>query len=143
MAGVVAKLTRIKVNIIDDFLTPENVAELLNLCNRHCLWTASMMLNKRALILHCRFNKIPLIVSGGAGVSSIRLKLRGGSIKKQNKTNVSEATCQLRARGICKKPREILALPVFTQSTIHISKRRCLRSIGWLALWWRMVQRWW
>ncbi|MCP5979028.1 ThiF family adenylyltransferase, partial [Klebsiella pneumoniae] len=47
---------RIKVNIIDDFLTPENVTELLNPVPDIVLDCIDDVKAKLALMLHCRFN---------------------------------------------------------------------------------------
>ena len=77
---------RIKVNIIDDFLTPENVAELLNPVPDIVLDCIDDVKAKLALMLHCRFNKIPLIVSGGAGGKLDPLKIRVADLSKQSKT---------------------------------------------------------
>ena len=40
---------------------------------------------KLALMLHCRFNKIPLIVSGGAGGKLDPLKIRVADLSKPNR----------------------------------------------------------
>lgn len=69
---------RVQLNLIDDFLTPDNVATLLP--NRQQAKQAAAeqrpivildcvddMSAKLAIALHCRFNKLKLICSGGAG----------------------------------------------------------------------------
>ena len=66
---------RIKVNVIDDFLTSENVADLLMSKPDVVLDCIDDVKAKLALMLHCRFNKIPLIVSGGAGGKIDPLKI--------------------------------------------------------------------
>ena len=58
---------RIKINLVDDYLTPDNVKELLECKPDVVLDCIDDVKAKLALMLHCRFNKIPLIVSGGAG----------------------------------------------------------------------------
>lgn len=68
----------IRLNLIDDFLTTDNVTSLLP--NRQTVKTLQNagksviildcvddMNAKLAIALHCRFNKIKLIMSGGAG----------------------------------------------------------------------------
>lgn len=68
----------VTLQLVDDFLTPENVASLLP--NRVTAQAASAanrpiiildcvddMQAKLAIALHCRFNKIKLICAGGAG----------------------------------------------------------------------------
>lgn len=111
---------RIKVNIIDDFLTPENVTELLNPVPDIILDCIDDVKAKLALMLHCRFNKIPLIVSGGAGGKLDPLKIRVADLSKtEQDPMLAKLRSQLRARGICKSQRRNLVLPVFTQSIIH------------------------
>ena len=69
---------KIKLELIDDFLTPENVADLLP--SRDTAKQAALegqaiivldcvddMSAKLAIALHCRFNKLKLICAGGAG----------------------------------------------------------------------------
>lgn len=69
---------KITVNLVDDFLTVENVAALLP--NRDTAKTAAQqgkpmvvldcvddMNAKLAIALHCRFNKLKLVCAGGAG----------------------------------------------------------------------------
>ena len=82
---------RIKINVVDDYLTPENVKELLANTPDVVLDCIDDVKAKLALMLHCRFNKIPLIVSGGAGGKLDPLKIR---------------VADLRAKGICKKSKE-------------------------------------
>ncbi|WLP93962.1 tRNA threonylcarbamoyladenosine dehydratase [Psychrobacter sp. M13] len=69
---------KIQLELIDDFLTPENVADLLP--SRYTAKQAALegqaiivldcvddMSAKLAIALHCRFNKLKLICAGGAG----------------------------------------------------------------------------
>lgn len=125
---------RIKVNIIDDFLTPENVAELLNPVPDIVLDCIDDVKAKLALMLHCRFNKIPLIVSGGAGGKLDPLKIRVADLSKtEQDPMLAKLRSQLRARGICKSQREIWHY-LYLLNRQSIFKRRCL-PIGWVALW--------
>jgi tRNA A37 threonylcarbamoyladenosine dehydratase len=56
-----------QVNTIEDFVTPENVQELLN-SNMHYVVDATDSIKaKAAMIAHCKRNKIPVITIGGAG----------------------------------------------------------------------------
>ena len=133
---------RIKVNIIDDFLTPENVAELLNPVPDIVLDCIDDVKAKLALMLHCRFNKIPLIVSGGAGGKLDPLKIRVADLSKtEQDPMLAKLRSQLRARGICKSQKRNLALPVFTQSTIHFQAQMSAHRRGCAVV--AMVQRWW
>ena len=58
---------RIKINLIEDYLSAENIKEILAETPDLILDCIDDVKAKLALMLHCRFNKIPLIVSGGAG----------------------------------------------------------------------------
>ena len=81
---------RIKVNVIDDFLTSENVADLLMSKPDVVLDCIDEVKAKLALMLHCRFNKIRVADLSKTEQDPMLAKLRS----------------QLRAKGICKKPKE-------------------------------------
>lgn len=98
---------RIKVNLIDDYLSPENVKEILAGNPDIILDCIDDVKAKFALMLHCRFNKIPLIVSGGAGGKLDPLKIRVADLSKtEQDPMLAKLRTQLRAKGICKKPKE-------------------------------------
>ncbi|UOH74582.1 tRNA threonylcarbamoyladenosine dehydratase [Acinetobacter schindleri] len=98
---------RIKVNLIDDYLTPENVKEILAGKPDIILDCIDDVKAKFALMLHCRFNKIPLIISGGAGGKLDPLKIRVADLSKTEQgPMLAKLRAQLRAKGICKKPKE-------------------------------------
>jgi tRNA A37 threonylcarbamoyladenosine dehydratase len=98
---------RIKVNVIDDYLTPENVKEVLDPVPDIILDCIDDVKAKLALMLHCRFNKIPLIVSGGAGGKLDPLKIRVADLSKtEQDPMLAKLRAQLRSKGICKKPKE-------------------------------------
>lgn len=98
---------RIKVNLIDDYLTPENVKEILAGKPDIILDCIDDVKAKFALMLHCRFNKIPLVVSGGAGGKLDPLKIRVADLSKtEQDPMLAKLRTQLRAKGICKKPKE-------------------------------------
>ncbi|QIC60723.1 tRNA threonylcarbamoyladenosine dehydratase [Acinetobacter schindleri] len=98
---------RIKVNLIDDYLSPENVKEILAGNPDIILDCIDDVKAKFALMLHCRFNKIPLIVSGGAGGKLDPLKIRVADLSKtEQDPMLAKLRAQLRAKGICKKPKE-------------------------------------
>ena len=73
---------RIKINLIDDYLSAENIKELLAEAPDLILDCIDDVKAKLALMLHCRFNKIPLIVSGGAGGKLDPLKIRVADLSK-------------------------------------------------------------
>ncbi|ENU94803.1 hypothetical protein F970_02583 [Acinetobacter sp. CIP 102082] len=98
---------RMKVNVIDDYLTPENVKEVLDPVPDIILDCIDDVKAKLALMLHCRFNKIPLIVSGGAGGKLDPLKIRVADLSKtEQDPMLAKLRAQLRSKGICKKPKE-------------------------------------
>lgn len=98
---------RIKINLIDDYLTPENVKEILSGNPDIILDCIDDVKAKFALMLHCRFNKIPLIVSGGAGGKLDPLKIRVADLSRTKQDPMlAKLRAQLRAKGICKKPKE-------------------------------------
>ena len=55
------------IEIIDDFITPENIPEYLNLGYDYVLDAIDSVRTKAALIAYCKRNKIKLITTGGAG----------------------------------------------------------------------------
>ncbi len=98
---------RIKINLIDDYLTPENVKDVLAGSPDIILDCIDDVKAKFALMLHCRFNKIPLIVSGGAGGKLDPLKIRVADLSKtEQDPMLAKLRAQLRSKGICKKPKE-------------------------------------
>lgn len=56
-----------QVYCVDDFITPDNVAELIDKRFDYVIDAIDSTRPKAALIAHCRRNKIPLVVTGGAG----------------------------------------------------------------------------
>ncbi len=98
---------RIKINLVDDYLTPDNVKELLQTAPDIILDCIDDVKAKLALMLYCRFNKIPLIVSGGAGGKLDPLKIRVADLSKtEQDPMLAKLRAQLRSKGICKKPKE-------------------------------------
>ncbi len=98
---------RIKINLIDDYLTPENVKDVLAGSPDIILDCIDDVKAKFALMLHCRLNKIPLIVSGGAGGKLDPLKIRVADLSKtEQDPMLAKLRAQLRSKGICKKPKE-------------------------------------
>ncbi|OTG94249.1 ThiF family adenylyltransferase [Acinetobacter sp. ANC 3832] len=99
--------SRIKINLIDDYLTPENVKDILANMPDVVLDCIDDVKAKLALMLHCRFNKIPLIVSGGAGGKLDPLKIRVADLSKtEQDPMLAKLRTQLRGLGICKKAKE-------------------------------------
>ncbi len=97
----------VKINIVDDFLSADNVTDILASQPDVVLDCIDDVKAKLALMLYCRFNKIPLIVSGGAGGKLDPLKIRVADLSKtEQDPMLAKLRSQLRAKGICKKPKE-------------------------------------
>src|SRR5690606_8308102 len=91
---------RIKINLFDDYLTPENIKEILAGNPDLILDCSDDVKAKFALMLHCRFNKIPLLVSGGAGGKLDPLKIRVADLSKtEQDPMLAKLRAQLRAKG--------------------------------------------
>ena len=56
-----------QVEIIDDFITPENITEYLNRGYDYVIDAIDSVRTKAALIAYCKRHKIKLITTGGAG----------------------------------------------------------------------------
>ncbi|RLZ07233.1 tRNA threonylcarbamoyladenosine dehydratase [Acinetobacter sp. 2JN-4] len=123
---------RMKVNVIDDYLTPENVKEILNPVPDIILDCIDDVKAKLALMLHCRFNKIPLIVSGGAGGKLDPLKIRVADLSKtEQDPMLAKLRAQLRSKGICKKPKEKFGITcVYSIDNPFSNVEVCPTSLG-------------
>ncbi|MGJ8681509.1 tRNA cyclic N6-threonylcarbamoyladenosine(37) synthase TcdA [Paraglaciecola sp.] len=55
------------VETIEDFITPENVKELLHTQFNYVVDATDSIKAKAAMVAHCKRNKIPVITIGGAG----------------------------------------------------------------------------
>lgn len=99
---------RIRLNLVDDFLTPDNIKTLVEQYQPDIILDCiDDVKAKIALILHCRFNKIALIVSGGAGGKLDPLKLRVADLSKtEQDPMLAKIRTELRGMGICKKPKD-------------------------------------
>ena len=56
-----------RVTVVDDFVTPENVAEYLGVGFSYVIDAIDSVRPKAALIAYCRRHKVPLVTTGGAG----------------------------------------------------------------------------
>ena len=98
---------RIKLTLVDDFLKADNVAQILADKPDMVLDCIDDVRAKIALIWHCRFNKIPLIVSGGAGGKFDPLKVRVADLSQTSQDPMlAKIRRELRNQGMCKKPKE-------------------------------------
>ena len=64
-----------RVDCIEEFITPENVAALLPACDL-VLDCIDQVKAKAALIAHCRRHKLPVVTTGGAGGRSDPTRIR-------------------------------------------------------------------
>lgn len=55
------------VNVVDDFITADNVAELLSIGFDYVIDAIDSVRPKAALLAYCRRYKIPIVTTGGAG----------------------------------------------------------------------------
>lgn len=96
---------RATITLIDDFLTPDNVSALLDPRPHVVLDCTDDVKAKIALILHCRFNKIPLIVAGAAGGKIDPLKIKVDDLLRTSQDPLlSKIRRKLRTDyGICAK----------------------------------------
>lgn len=69
-----------QVNLVDDFVSPENVAELFALGCSFIIDCTDQAQAKTAMILEARKRQLPLLVCGGAGGKNNPLSLRAGDI---------------------------------------------------------------
>jgi len=69
-----------RITLVDDFVTPDNVAQLLPDAYDVILDCADQASAKIAMILHARQNRVPIVVCGGAGGKTDPLALRGGDL---------------------------------------------------------------
>lgn len=56
-----------RVTVVDDFVTPDNVAQYMSAGYSYVIDAIDSVRPKAALIAYCRRNKIPLVTTGGAG----------------------------------------------------------------------------
>lgn len=68
------------LNLVDDFLDPDNAAQLLSDTDSMVLDCTDQVSAKIAMILHARRTGAPLVVCGGAGGKTDPLALRAGDL---------------------------------------------------------------
>jgi tRNA A37 threonylcarbamoyladenosine dehydratase len=71
-----------KLTLIDDFLTPDNVAQILADRPTAVIDCTDQVAAKIAMILHARDADLPLILCGGAGGKTDPLALRAGDLSE-------------------------------------------------------------
>ena len=65
-----------RVNVVDDFVTPDNVAEYMNAGFSYVIDAIDSVRPKAALIAYCRRNKIPLVTTVARGGRSTPRRFR-------------------------------------------------------------------
>lgn len=128
---------RITLNLVDNFLTPDNVKVLVEQYQPDVILDCiDDVRAKIALILHCRFSKLPLIVSGGAGGKLDPLKIRVADLSKtEQDPMLAKIRSELRNKGICKKPKDKFNIPCIYSvdnpfSNANISNKAINTSAG-------------
>lgn len=117
----------IQLTLVDDFLAKENVAELLSTKPDVVLDCIDDIPAKVALILHCRFHKIPLIVSGGAGGKIDPTQIAVADLARTTQDPMlAKIRYQLRQYGICKNPKEKFAVTcIYSQEQVKLAENSC------------------
>lgn len=117
----------IKLNLVDDFLTADNLQEILQHRPNVILDCIDDVKAKLALILHCRFHKIPLIVSGGAGGKIDPTLVKVADLSKTTQDPMlAKLRSQLRQKGICKNLKEKFGLTcVYSEEQPKLSENSC------------------
>ena len=123
---------RLDIILIDDYLTADNVAQLLADRPDVVLDCIDDVKAKLALMLYCRFNKIPLIVSGGAGGKLDPLKIRVADLSKtEQDPMLAKLRTQLRQLGICKKSKEKFGIScVYSVDNPFANVQACDRGVN-------------
>lgn len=101
----------IKIDVIDDFLSEDNIKTILASSPDIVLDCIDDVKAKLALALYCRFQKIPLIVSGGAGGKVDPSQIRVADLSRtEQDPMLAKLRNQLRRKGICKNVKEKFGL---------------------------------
>lgn len=115
-----------KVCQVDDFLTPDNVAEWIQPGISVLLDCTDQVKAKVAMVIQCRRHRVPLVVSGGAGGKTESLALRAGDLSES-----THDALLARMRNILRRdhgyPR-----PASRQGTKHAAK---IPRMGVRVLW--------
>lgn len=82
-----------RVDLVEDFITPENVDELIPRCDV-MIDAIDQVRAKAALILHCRRTSMPLVTTGGAGGKSDPAMIR---VDDLSRTTQDPLAAKLRA----------------------------------------------
>lgn len=121
----------IQLNLIDDYLSSDTLVELIAYQPDVILDCIDDVKAKLALMLHCRFHKLPLIVSGGAGGKRDPLKVQVADLSKtEQDPMLSKLRSQLRAKGICKKPKEKFGITCVYSNESPLTHHHMVKAAG-------------
>ncbi len=110
------------VRCVDDFLTPDNITEILPSRDEVRAWAAEGrqvvvldcvddMNAKLAIALHCRFNKIKCVISGGAGAKTDPTRIQVADLREVSQDPLlARLRSKLREKGINKQMKEKFGL---------------------------------
>lgn len=105
---------KIELELVDDFLTPENVTTILPTKAQVQAWLADGkrvvvldcvddMAAKFAIAMHCRFNKIDCVISGGVGAKFDPTRLKVADLRDVTQDPLlARLRAKLREKGIAK-----------------------------------------
>ena len=117
---------QIKLTLVDDLIEPNNLVSLLANRPDIVLDCTDDVKAKLALMLHCRFAKIPLIVSGGAGGKLDPLKIAVADLSKtEQDPMLAKLRRQLRQRGIATTSKEKFGITCVYSHENPISHSSC------------------
>lgn len=122
---------RIELVLVDDYFSAENLETMLAEVPDVILDCIDDVQAKLALMLHCRFNKLPLVVSGGAGGKTDPLKVQVADLSKtEQDPMLAKLRSQLRAKGICKKPKEKFGMTCIYSTEQPVTNNTVCASAG-------------
>lgn len=104
-----------KVTIVDDFITVENVAELLPSDTKwdYVIECVDNFRVKAAIIHHCKKHKLPVITVGGAGGQIDPLKIKQTDLSKTEHDALFAKTRKLLRQdyGFARNPKRVFSIP--------------------------------
>lgn len=122
---------RCEVNCIDEFITVDNVANLLDEClnSPHCLVIDCIDQSKvkAVLIAWCRQKKLSVITVGAAGACIDPLRIRIGDLSNtQNDLLLARTRKHLRQRhGFARNPKRSFCVPAIYSDEARIMSEAC------------------
>lgn len=107
-----------RIKTIEDFVAPENVAELLPNAFDYVLDAIDQVKTKAAMIAHCRQHKIPIITAGAAGgqIDPTRIAIIDLARTEQDPLHSKVRALLRREYGFSRKPGEKFGIPAVYSS---------------------------